>query len=258
MERYPTISIITITFNAERYLEQTIASVAAQKYPNLEYFIVDGGSTDRTLEIVKGHESLVTRWISEPDAGISDAFNKGIRMATGEIIGIINADDYYHPGALKAVAKAAVEYPKTDVYYGDAVHERFDGSGVFRYRAPRDISRHIWSRMPISHPATFVRKSTYDRFGLFDTNCRLAMDYDFVLRLYRGGARFRYVNEVLTHFRYGQGLDRSVCGIREVRDVAIRHGLHPVRAYWHYFIAALKSNAKAMLKTPRSEPLSNQ
>ena len=109
MANSPRISIITPTYNAARYLEQTMESVAAQGYPDLEYIVVDGGSTDATLDMVRDRPELVTTWISEPDKGISDAFNKGISMATGEIVGIINADDYYHPGALAVVARAACE-----------------------------------------------------------------------------------------------------------------------------------------------------
>jgi len=232
------ITVITPTFNAGKYLEQTLASVADQHYPDLEYIIVDGGSTDKTLDIIRANEGLVTRWVSEPDNGISDAFNKGIRMASGDIIGIINADDYYHPGALAAVAQAAQENPDADVFYGDAIHERFDGSGVIHFRPMQDIGRCVWKRMPVSHPATFIRRSTYERFGVFDTNYRLAMDYELVLRIYRRGARFRYVDAVLAHFRYGQS--SSAAGLREVRRIVIENGLSPVVAAWRYGAAAVK------------------
>jgi glycosyltransferase involved in cell wall biosynthesis len=242
---FPKISIITITFNAERYLAQTMDSVAGQQYPDLEYIIVDGGSTDATLAIVKSRGGLVTKLISEPDNGISDAFNKGIRLATGEIIGIINADDYYHQGALDAVAQVVQEHPDDDVYYGNAIHERFDGSGAFHFRPAREIDRHIWRRMPISHPATFVRRTAYERFGHFETRYRLAMDYDLVLRMYRNGARFRYVDAVLSHFRYGQ--DRGFSGLRELRDIAVVHGLSPFTAHALFYITCFKAQTKRLI-----------
>ena len=234
----PKISIITITFNAAKYLEQTLASVADQKYPNLEYIVVDGGSTDNTLEIVQAHKGLITRWISEPDNGISDAFNKGIRMTTGEVIGIINADDYYHPGALATLAKEVRVHPDHDLYYGDAIHEQFDGSGIFHFRPMQDVSRCVWKRMPVSHPATFVRKSAYEKFGLFDTRFRLAMDYELILRMFRRGARFRYVHAPLAHFRYGQPC--GLAGLREVRQIGVENGLSPFVAGLRYAEAALK------------------
>lgn len=245
MSRKPSISIITPTYNASRYLEQTLASVAEQDYPATEYIIVDGGSTDATMDIIRAHSGLVTRWVSEPDNGISDAFNKGIALATGEIIGIINADDYYHPGALAAVAKAVCEQPEYDVYYGDAIYERFDSGGVFRFRPDKDVGKNIWRRMPVSHPATFVRRTAYERYGLFDTRYRLAMDYELVMRMYRGGARFHYVEEILSHFRYGQPC--RLDGLREVRDIAVANGLSPIIAGIRYGEALIKERVKRLL-----------
>ncbi len=241
LKNYPYITIITPTFNAETHLEQTINSVEAQNYGRMEYLIIDGGSTDGTLEIIRSSGS-VTRWISEPDDGISDAFNKGIRMATGEIIGIINADDYYHPDAFCAVAEAVGESPEAGIYYGDAIHERFDGSGVFRFRAEQDVGRSIWRRMPVSHPATFVRKSVYEKYGLFDPGYRLAMDYDLILRMFLNGVKFQYCNSVLAHFRYGQ--DRGFEGLREVRDIATANGRSRYNAYIHYLVACIKASVR--------------
>lgn len=241
----PKISIITITFNAERYLTQAIESVGEQRYPNLEYIIVDGGSTDGTLSIVKSYPDLVTRWISEPDNGISDAFNKGIRMASGEIIGIINADDGYLPGALPAVAQAVQDHPDFEVYYGNAIHERFDGSGVYQFRPVPKIGPEIWRRMPVSHPATFVRRSAYERFGVFDTRCPLAMDYELLLRFYRSGARFLYMDSLLARFRYGQ--DRGLGVLKEIRDSRIRNGQSSFTANIQYCQNLLREKVKALL-----------
>ena len=240
----PVISIVTPTYNAACYLEQTLRSVSDQEYPRLEYVVVDGGSTDGTLDIIRSHDGLISRWISEPDEGISDAFNKGVRMATGEIVGIINADDYYHPGALAAVAQAAQDHPAADIYYGDAIHERFDGGGAFRFRPKRDIGKYIWRRMPVSHPATFVRRSAYERYGLFDLRYELAMDYDLMLRMYRGGARFCYVDAILSHYRYGRPC--GVKGMRESRDIAVVNGLSPLVAGLRYGEGVIKAWLKRM------------
>jgi glycosyltransferase involved in cell wall biosynthesis len=253
MSDMPSLSIVTPTFNASRYLQQTIDSVAMQNYRKVQHLIVDGGSGDGTLDIIRANEGTITRWVSEPDEGLSDAFNKGIKMADGQIIGIINADDYYHPGALAAVAQAAREYPDCDVYYGDAIHERFDGSSEFLFRPDKEIGRRIWHRMPVSHPATFVRRSAYERFGLFSTRYRLAMDYELMLRMFRNGARFCYVNAVLSHFRYGQ--DRGIHGLREVRDCAVSNGRSPFLANWDYYLARLKMRVKTLRPLPAQNSL---
>ncbi len=245
MANSPRISIITPTYNAARYLEQTMASVAAQEYPALEYIVVDGGSTDATLDMVRDRPELVTRWISEPDKGISDAFNKGISMATGEIVGIINSDDYYHPGALAVVARAACEHPEADVFYGDALYERFDGSGVFRFRPDPNVGHNIERRMPICHPATFVRLTAYQRYGVFDLRYRLAMDYELLFRMFRAGARFQYVNQVLSHFRYGQ--PGRADGLREVKDIAIANGVPAFVAWIRYGEALIKERIRLLL-----------
>jgi len=239
----PKITVITPTFNAEKYLEQILDTVAEQNYPNLEYIIVDGGSTDKTMQIVRGaRKGLITRWISEPDHGISDAFNKGIQMATGDIVGIINADDGYLPGALAAVAETAQNHPDSDVYYGNAIHERFDGTDVYEFRPKPQIGPDIWRSMPVSHPATFVRRLAYERFGLFDTRCPLAMDYELLLRFYCMGANFQHVNAFIARFRYGQA--RGLGVLKEVRDSRIRNGQAPFLANCSY----LQSYTRALVK----------
>src|SRR6266567_1250982 len=150
------LSLITVTFNSERYLAETMESVLSEDYPDLEYILVDGGSTDGTLEIIGAHAEKDTRvrWISEPDEGIADAFNKGLALATGEVIGILNSDDTYAPGALQAVADAMAAHPECDVFHGDML--RFQGDQPLFLLKPSDVERHIWHEMPLNHPATFV------------------------------------------------------------------------------------------------------
>ena len=158
------ISIITITYNSEKTLEDTIKSIAAQRYKELEYLIIDGGSTDQTLEIVKRNTAVVTHWISEPDRGISDAFNKGIRMATGDVIGIINSDDLLAENALRNIAENMSS--DTEVFYGNAIYFS-ENQQKFRVK-PHDNIDDLRKCMALVHPATFVRKSAYEKYGDFD------------------------------------------------------------------------------------------
>ena len=227
------LSVITVTYNSREHLEETIDSVLSQEWPDLEYILVDGGSTDGTLDIIRRHAAADSRirWISEQDEGISDAFNKGLKLATGTLIGIINSDDTYAPGALQAVAEAFGCYPECDVFYGDVI--RLQGNTpVFRLK-PADVKRTIWREMPLNHAATFVTQRAYDKVGVFDISLKTAMDYDIVLRLFKGGCRFSYIDRVLAQVRYGGESDeRFINGLKEVFSVSVREGLPYWKACW--------------------------
>lgn len=193
------ISIITITFNSEKTLERTIKSVISQKYSNLEYIIVDGGSTDGTLEIIRGYDKDIFKWVSEPDAGICNAFNKGIKMATGRVIGIINSDDGLMPGALEAIAKAYEE--DVDVYRGKVLLWKEDTDT----KVVEIPSMHFdFSGMNnISHQGTFITNDAYMKYGAYDEACKYVMDYDLLLRYERAGAKFKYVDKPLAFYSLG-------------------------------------------------------
>ena len=228
-------SIITITFNSREYLEEAVESVLSQDFGDLEYIIVDGGSTDGTLEIIRRHAGADPRirWISEPDNGIADAFNKGLRMAKGEIVGILNSDDRYLPGALARVAGAHAAHGECDIFHGDML--RLDGERVLFRLVPADVEKAVWHEMPLNHPATFVTRRAYGRVGGFDASIRIAMDYDLVLRLYRSGCRFHHIPVPLAAMRYGGASDsRHLDGLREVRAIAIREG-YPLWRAWFWF-----------------------
>lgn len=193
------ISIITITFNSEKTLERTIESVLNQNYDNLEYIIVDGGSKDETINIIKKYSDYISQWISEPDSGISNAFNKGISMATGDIIGIINSDDGLMPGALKTIN---MEYDDTvDVYRGKTLLWKED-TDTKVVEIP-SIHFKFNSMNKIGHQSTFITKTTYKKFGGYDEDCKYVMDYDILLRLERGGAKFKYINIILAFYSLG-------------------------------------------------------
>lgn len=228
-------SIITITFNSREYLEETIISVITQEFTELEYIIIDGGSTDGTLEIIRGYANADSRirWISEPDDGIADAFNKGLRMARGEIVGILNSDDRYLPGALARVAEAVGTHADCDIFHGDML--RLDGEKVLFRLVPADVESSIWHEMPLNHPATFVTRRAYERVGGFDAAIRIAMDYDLLLRLYKSGCRFHNIPHSLAAMRYGGASDsKNLEGLREVRTIAIREG-YPWSKAWFWF-----------------------
>ena len=193
----PKLSIITVCFNSEKTIERTIESVIDQKYDNLEYIIVDGGSTDGTIDIIKKHEDYISKWISEPDKGISDAFNKGIKMATGELVGIINSDDCYTPGAFKKLIDA---YEKDiDIYRGRIILWNTEtGSRVSE--APTIGMPLTGLRVNVCHQGVFVRKDAYERYGLFDVSFKYNMDFDLLLRFEHKGAKSKFVDYDMAYF----------------------------------------------------------
>jgi len=197
IEKKPLVSIITIVYNGESHLEETILSVLNQSYDNIEYIIIDGGSTDGTLDIINKYENAIDYWVSEKDAGISDAFNKGISLCTGDIIGIINADDYYELTAIETVANVWTK----DI---DVIH------GQMRYWFTQtkyiDIEGNhssIETEMNIHHPASFVSKDCYKKSGLFFKEYKYAMDYELMLRFFKDERKFLYVNILMSSMRAG-------------------------------------------------------
>lgn len=217
----PLVSIITIVYNGEKYIADTIRSIERQTYRPIEYIIVDGGSTDQTLTIIRQFGDTVTRLVSEKDEGISDAFNKGLRLAHGEIIGIINADDWYEPDAVE-LAVAAIQ--GLDIVYGDLRLWK-DGQPDFILKGDH---HHLHKEMTINHPTVFVRKECYDRLGLFDNTYKCAMDYDLLLRLLVNNSRFGYIPGVLANMRWeGMSDTRWMLGCRET--LAIKNKYLPRR-----------------------------
>ena len=198
---YPKISIVTITYNSEKTVEETINSVVSQGYPNLEYLIIDGGSTDSTLDIINKYRDKISFIISEPDKGISDAFNKGVKYATGEIIGIINSDDLLMPNALEVLADNYE--PEVGVYRGnlivwnDVTNEKVLGISTTEY------SLRTFKRRKVCHPSTFITKATYNKYGGYKVDFKYMMDEDILARLYLKGVRFKHINQPLAIFRLG-------------------------------------------------------
>lgn len=230
--------MVTICFNAVATIEQALSSVWEQKYPVLEYIIIDGGSADGTLAVIGKYEEKISRFISEPDEGVYDAFNKGVGLATGEVVGILNADDFYAPWTLQTVAEAYAKTPDADVFYGKiaVVDEAAKIWSVY----PLGSSDHLCDGMSLAHPAVFVPRRTYEKYGVFDKRYKIAGDWDFLLRLYLAGAKFCPIDNVLTAFRTeGLSSDVSSKQIDECRRIRLAHLSRGV---------AFRKNARADIK----------
>ncbi len=199
------VSIITVCLNSEATIDRTIRSVISQANVELEYIIVDGESTDRTLEIVNRYKDSVSILISEKDEGISDAFNKGIRCATGDIIGIINSDDRLREGSLEHLCRTI--QPDTDVLFGNGIRDYQDGTGKRYIANPNPSALHKF--MSMVHPAVFIRKSTYEKYGLFDTSFKYTMDRELLLRFLNRGAVFQYDDYYYAYYSMGGTSDTN-------------------------------------------------
>ncbi len=197
----PLISIITVVFNGEKHLEETIKSVINQTYNNIEYIIIDGASTDKTLDIIKKYEQNILYWSSERDNGIYDAMNKGIAVAKGEYIGLINSDDYYEPDAIEIIVKQINKNGNTDVFFGNMymINQYLSEKKIQTYKKGKSLEK----RFSIWHPTVFIKKQTYDKYGNFNLSYRIAADYELLLRFYKEGCRFQYINKAISNFREG-------------------------------------------------------
>lgn len=203
----PKISVITITYNSAKTVEETIKSIISQNYDDLEYIIIDGGSTDGTLNIVNKYRDKIAVVISEPDNGISDAFNKGIKNASGEIIGIINSDDLLLPGALQKIAEHYS--PDIDVYSGILLFWD-DKTGETSECIPDVKFNKLKLQYNVNHPSRFIRKDAYERFGCYEVNLRYMMDIELLCRFYKNGATYKYIDSQLAKFRMGGTTNDSI------------------------------------------------
>lgn len=196
----PRITLITPSFNQARFIEKTLRSVLDQGYPNLEYFVVDGGSTDGSVDIIRRYADRLSGWTSEPDRGQSHAINKGLARATGEILGWLNSDDYLAPGALFRVAENLGNRGGPEVLVGNSVIIEVTGKqtlsrGRFRSR------RHLLSRFypyGLHQPSIFWRREVFEKIGPLDESLHLIMDFDYWVRMSRH-FRFRNLDAVLSY-----------------------------------------------------------
>lgn len=194
----PKISIITPSYNQGQFIEETILSILDQGYDNLEYIIIDGGSTDETIDVIKKYESKIDYWVSEKDNGQSDAINKGLKRATGDIVAWLNSDDTYTEGTLQAIANAFLSNPDAGIVYGDV--ESFFPDGSTEVWKNDFIPADFFSRVSIHQPAVFWKRELHDTFGYLDESFYYLMDYDLWARIFFNAPSVR-LDRVLARFR---------------------------------------------------------
>jgi glycosyltransferase involved in cell wall biosynthesis len=226
----PLVSVITIVYNGEKHLLGCINSVKNQGYQNYEHIIVDGNSKDNTLSLLKASLHDRMRYISESDEGISDAFNKGVRLAKGEIIAILNVDDLFDNNTIINLVNFYLNNgAKSGLYYGDITYF----NGEISYHLKSDITK-IWKYMSLFHPSCFVTRDVYEQYGYFDVNFKYAMDCELIHRFISHSVEFFYVQDLNVNFRLDGHSDKSYKkSLREFYESSRKYNYKPSLEFYY-------------------------
>ncbi len=245
-ERQPLVTVVTPSFNQGRFIRETVESVLAQGYPNLEYLVMDGGSTDETLQILRDYGDRV-RWVSEPDGGQANAINKGWRRARGTILAYLNSDDTYLPGAVERAVEHLQRHPEAGAVYGEGYHVDEAGRILERYPTEPFSMARLEETCFICQPTVFLRRDIVERVGYLNESLRYCMDYDLWIRVARA-ATFEYRPEYLATTRLHaetKTLGQRAAAHAEILRMVHRHfGRVPPSWVYAYAHAVLGSRSR--------------
>lgn len=241
MKHFPLVSIVTPTFNAAQHIERCLHSIEQQDYPRIEHLIVDGLSSDETIAIVKSASSdtIERKLISEADFGLYDAMSKGVRSSGGEIVHILNADDWYAADDIVSRVVHRMEEGEVDLLHAKVALVSQDGA-VVRIKGEDVSFDELRLKMKVAHPSVFARRTLYERFGLFSISHRMAADQEWLLRVWKN-ARIEFMADVIVNMQMGGvSMSNAEKSIRDSASVAVLHGLNPVSASVNYYKERLK------------------
>jgi len=216
----PLVSIITVVYNNKHGIEKTLNSVFAQTYTAIEYIVIDGGSTDGTLDIISRYQDKIDILISEPDRGIYDAMNKGLGLATGQLIGIINSGDFYEKDAIETVVNSCNENPQVAIFHG--ILRVFDASGEFKSIIGNHSSFLV--KGMIEHPTCFVKRAVFLKYGVFNLAYKSSADYEFMLRMKKLKVSFMFIEKILSNY-YTGGISFQTTALLETLQIKQQYGL---------------------------------
>lgn len=236
----PLVSIITICLNSEKTIEQTIQSVINQTYNSIEYLIIDGGSTDSTLDTIRKYDNRIDYWVSEPDDGTPDAISKGIMLSRGELIGILCADDFYEENAVEIIiGNYSDATPK--IYHGDLTRiDAHTGEKTFLLKPPEDLRR-LFHGCAVNVLSAFVDRRVYEKHGLFNRGYKFADDHEFLLRAFSKGVEFEYIPRNITFMREGgRSHKHYIRACWESFKLSVKYGYSVPKALFVFLITLLK------------------
>jgi glycosyltransferase involved in cell wall biosynthesis len=241
----PSVSIVTVSYNCKETISDTIKSVLAQTYSKIEYIVIDGASNDRTTDVIKSFGNSISKFISEPDRGIYDAINKGIKLATGDIIGILNSDDFFYDNGVVEKIVNAFYNNEIDAITGDVQFvDRINTSKITRYYSSKkfSISKFKYGFMP-AHPSFYVKRELFEKLGYYKTDYKIGADFELLIRfLYINKIRFRYLEMPFVSMRTGGVSNKSIFSNytlnKEILRACKENGIHTnyLNIYSKYFL----------------------
>jgi glycosyltransferase involved in cell wall biosynthesis len=243
------VSVITTCLNSASTIDRTVDSIRLQDYPEIEYIVIDGGSTDGTVDRLLAATDIIDLLISEPDGGIGDAFNRGISRSHGQYVMLVNSDDWLEPGHLSMAVKV-LEDSHANYVFGDLIMHFPDGRPAYIFAGDPSYAAKLSHTMPsMNHPTVVCKRETYEIFGLFDTTLKIAMDYEWFLRVHRGGGHGTYASGLVSHMALGGASIRSFRrSLGEVRKVSMDYGYPAILAWPRFFLRVLKRSARSLLR----------
>ena len=234
----PLITVITVVLNNKLHIEHAILSVIAQTYDNIEFIIIDGGSTDGTLEIIRKFEDRIHLWVSERDGGIYEAMNKGLKLASGDYVGMLNSDDWLEPHALQLIIKTFT--PRIDFVYGDIHVTDRQGNILGIKSAEIPIEASLPYRMPFAHQGFYARRTVIEQAGGYKLEYRLSADLELICRLVSLGFKGTYIRSVIANFRQG-GASGGIRTFLETRRIATGYGMGLLESWVRFTVSIIKT-----------------
>lgn len=240
-------TIITVCYNSEGTIQRTITSVLNQSFQNYEYIIIDGNSTDNTIKVIESNKSKFNgrlKYLSEADEGIYFAMNKGISMAKGKYIGLINSDDWYEENTLEIIYKNYEQEPDTDIFYGLMKFYKNN-----RYYKTESFHHDFLEEECLTHPTCFVKNEIYKNVGLFDTKYSLASDYDFLLKCKNKNSNFRFIPQILANFSWdGSTIVHLLKSKREALKIKHKYSIYNKKQYFTEYMKVTIANYLSVIK----------